>query len=124
MDNPVTEVPLRKRSTRYEFAVTVTHEGRTLTAYGGASPNYSRAAYWQAVHTFAFIRAEGKIELAVTLAKKPYGSFTTDLVTSGVKSLHIPSGECTKWMSGSWSGDHIYEKMLATIPGMPGPYQP
>jgi hypothetical protein len=41
--------------------------------------------------------------------------------TGGVKSLQTPTGECIKWMSGSWSGDHLYEKMLATIPGMPGP---
>jgi hypothetical protein len=124
MNNPVTEVPLRKRSTPYEFAVTVTHQGRTLAVYSRTSPNYARMAYWQAVHTLAFIPAEGKVELAVTLDKKPYGSFTTEMATSGVRTLHIPSGECTKWMSGSWLGDHIYEKMLATIPGIPGPYQP
>lgn len=121
MDNPVTEVPLRKRSTPYAFRVVVTHEGRTLGVYDGASANYARAAYWQAVHTLKFLKSNGRIELFVTLSKRPFGGFTTEV---GTNTLHVPSGECVKWMSGSWSGDHLYEKMLATIPGMPGPYTP
>jgi hypothetical protein len=121
MDKPVTEIPLRKRSTPYGFAVTIKHQTRRLTAYEGASANFARTAYWQAVHTLAFLRSDGEIELVVTLSKKPYGRFETEVESSGVKSLHVPTGECTKWMSGSWSGDHLVEKMLATVPGMPGP---
>jgi hypothetical protein len=124
MDNSVTEVPLRKRSTPYEFGVTMLHQGRTLTVYKGASANSAGTAYWQAVKTLTFLHADGKVELAVTLSRKPYGSFVTEVEPGGVKSLHVPAGECVKWMSGSWSGNHLYEKMLATIPGMPGPFQP
>jgi hypothetical protein len=124
MDNPVTEVSLRKRSTPYGFAVTITHQARTLAAYEGASANFARTAYWQAVHTLTFLRSDGKVELVVTLSRKPFGSFVTAVESSVVESLHAPTGECIKWMSGSWSGDHLYEKMLATVPGVPGPVRP
>ena len=118
----MTEVPLRKRSTPYGFAVTITHQGSTLTAYKGASPNFAGTAYWQAVNTLKLLRADGKIELVVTLSGKPHGSFVTEIDGGSLKSLHAPIGECVKWMSGSWSGDHLHEKILATIPGLPGPY--
>jgi hypothetical protein len=121
MDNPVTEVPLRKRSTPYTFNVVISHQGRTLQVYSGASANLAGTAYWQAISTLKFVQLNGKVELLVMLSRKAYGSFTTEL---GTKNLHVPAGECVKWMSGSWSGDHLYEKMLATIPGMPGPYTP
>src|SRR3989442_826888 len=81
-------------------------------------------AYCQAVNTLKFLRSDGKVELVVTISKKPYGSFVTEVEKSTVKSLHTPTGECVKWLSGTWSGDHLYEKMLATSPGMPGPVQP
>ncbi len=121
MDNPVTEVPLRKRSTPYTFRVVITHDGKTLNVYEGASANSARSAYWQAIQTLAFLKANGRLELLVMMSKRPYGGFLTEV---GTKTLHVPSGECVKWMSGSWAGDHLYEKMLATIPGMPGPYTP
>ena len=121
MDNLVTEVPLRKRSTPYRFRVAVTQDGRTLKVYDGGSPNSARSAYWQAVHTLAFVKMQARVEMFVTLSNDPYGSFLTE---TGTKTLHVPSGDCVKWMSGSWSGDHLHEKMLATIPGMPGPYTP
>jgi hypothetical protein len=124
MDNPVTEVPLRKRSTPYDFAVIITHQGRALTTYEGASAKFAQSAYWQAVNTLTFLRASGTIELAVTLSKKTYGRFLTEVDIGVVSSLHVPTGECVAWMSGSWSGDHLSEKLLATIPGMPSPYDP
>ena len=124
MDNPVTEVPLRKRSTPYNFAVTIAHQGRPLTVYSGASANAVRTAYWQAVNTLRFLGTDGKIELVVMLSRQPYGSFVTEIESGAAKSLHAPTGDCVNWTSGSWSGDHLYEKMLATIPGMIGPVQP
>jgi hypothetical protein len=124
MDNPVTEVPLRKRSTPYGFTATIMRQGKALTVYKGASANSAGTAYWQAVSTVAFLQGEANIDLAVTLSGLPYGGFTTEFASGKAISLHVATGECLKWMSGSWSGDHLYEKMLATIPGLTRPFQP
>jgi hypothetical protein len=123
MDNPVTEVALRKRSTPYSFCVNICHEGRTLTVYKGASAMYARGSYWQSVGTLRFLCVTGTIELVALLAKEPHGGFITEIEGGNVKSLHVPKGECVKWIEGSWAGN-LYEKVLATIPGMPEPLIP
>ncbi len=43
--NPTTEVQLRRRSTPYEFLVTLARDGRSLRLYNGKSHNKARAAY-------------------------------------------------------------------------------
>jgi len=109
---------------QYGFAVLVTHDNRTLSLYKGPSATYAGAAYWQAVNTFAWLRSNGKIELVVTLSANPYGTFATTVENGHIESLHTPTGKCVDWMTGSCLGDHSHEKVLATVPGMPGPLQP
>jgi hypothetical protein len=123
MENPVRDVPLRKRSTPYDFAVVMIRGPETLRLFDGTSAGYAKTSYWQAVRSAAFLGLSGTIKMSVTVARKPYGSFATDLAEGKVKSLHIPSGECAGWTVGLWSGEHLAEKKLATIPGLPGPIQ-
>jgi hypothetical protein len=66
------------------------------------------------VYTLRFLVTDGKIELVVMLSREPYGSFLTEIESGAAKSFHAPTGHCVKWTSGSWSGDHLHEKMLAT----------
>ena len=122
MENPITEVPLRQRSTPYDFSVTINSSSRNLDIYSGRSWKCAQAAYWQAINVALFCGVEAEIDLTVTKNEQPYGAFTTRI--SGHKladPIHVPAGHCINWTSGSWSGDHLYEKLLATIPGMPGP---
>src|SRR6266700_5529974 len=104
MNNPATEVLLRKRSTPYTFAVTLPFDGRDLAIYQGASAKTAGASYWQAINVLKFTKVRGRVELIVNLQKTFYGSF----VTGGGEppALHVPTGGCLSWMSGSWSGDH------------------
>jgi hypothetical protein len=121
MNIPARDVRLRKRSTRYDFAVTVTRGSEHRRLYEGSSRRYVQASYWQGVKVAAFLGMEGIVELDVLLFGDRYGRFATELAGGKVTSLHIPSGNCTAWTRGDWIGDHLAEQLLATIPGMPGP---
>jgi hypothetical protein len=121
MENPVTEVPLRKRSTPYDFTVTVSRGSERRRLYKGTSANYAKASYWQAIQMATFLGLHGSIHMSVFRDKQSYGVFTTEHEGGKVKLLHVPSGKCIEWTTGSWSGDHLAEKLLATIPGVPGP---
>jgi hypothetical protein len=58
----------------------------------------------------------------LTESRRPYGGFLTEIEKGGtVKSLHVPSGHCIDWADGGWSGEDLPKKLIATIPGMPGP---
>jgi aconitase A len=116
-----TEDRLRKRSTPYDFIVTIASDSGNRTLYKGRSANYAKASYWQAIKLVTFIGFSGNVNMAITKSKEPYGAFATELREKKVKSLHVPSGDCIEWMEGSWSGEHLAEKLLATIPGMAGP---
>lgn len=122
MNSVVREIPLRKRSTRYDFAVTMTRGSEHLRLYKGTSHNYATASYWQGVRVAAFLGlGHGAVNLEVILYGEHHGRFATELVGGKVTSLHVPSGECVAWTRGDWTGEHLAEKLLATIPGMPGP---
>lgn len=121
MNNPVTEVPLRKRSTPYEFSVAVTKDSHTANIYTGNSANYALSSYWQAVNLSVFLGANLFVRIKITRSRTPYGEFATEVNQGKIKSCHIPAGECIAWTTGSWSGEHLTEKRIATIPGMLGP---
>jgi hypothetical protein len=123
MENPVSEVFLRKRSTPYDFSVVMRRGPQTLGLYSGTSAMYANSAYWQGVRTAIFLSLDGEVTMSVSKRREAYGTFATRMADGKVISLHIPSGQCIEWTSGSWSGDHVYEKIIATIPGMPGPIQ-
>jgi hypothetical protein len=121
MDNPVTEVPLRKRSTPYEFSVDVTKDSHTANVYTGKAANHAMSSYWQAINLSMFLGADLLVRMAITRSRIPYGEFATAVNQGKIKSHHIPAGKCIAWTTGSWSGEHLIEKLIATIPGMPGP---
>jgi hypothetical protein len=116
----VVDVPLRKRSTPYEFVVRMSRDGETIELYNGKSHNYSRVAYWQAVSTLRFLHSSGKVEMAITESNEPVGGFATVLETGQVISLHEPSGRCIEWAKRGWIGGSVAEKMLTVIPGTLG----
>lgn len=117
--NPTTEVHLRRRSTPYDFLVALKRDGNSLSLYSGRSYQYALAAYWQAVNTLRFLSLAGQVCMDLTENRKPYGGFLTELEAGGKgKSLHIPSGHCVEWADGSWSGDDLARKIIATIPSM------
>jgi hypothetical protein len=58
----------------------------------------------------------------LTENRNAYGGFLTEIEKGGKsRSLHVPSGHCIEWADGGWSGDDLVRKLIATIPGMPGP---
>jgi hypothetical protein len=116
----VVDVPLRKRSTPYEFVVRMSRDGKTIELYNGKSCNYARAAYWQDVSTVRFLHTSVKVEMAITESNEPVGGFTTTLETGQVISLHEPSGRCVEWAKRRCIGGSIAEKILSVIPGTLG----
>jgi hypothetical protein len=57
--------------------------------------------------------------MGLTESRCPYGGFLTEIEKDGTaKSLHAPSGHCTEWADGGWSGDDLAKKLIATIPGI------
>lgn len=123
MDNSVSEVHLRKRPTPYDFVVELTSGSATTRLYDGTSARYAKSSYWQAVSVGVFLKVDGAVRVVVTRSRTPYGAFETEVEAGRVRSLHIPSGKCVEWTTGSWEGEHLAEKLIATIPGMPGPVQ-
>lgn len=101
--------------------VTMTRGSEHQRLYKGASYNYAKTSYWQGIKVAAFLGLHGAVNLEVILYGEHYGSFDTDLVDGKVTSLHAPSGKCVAWTRGDWTGEHLAEKLLATIPGVPGP---
>jgi hypothetical protein len=123
--NPTTDVPLRRRSSPYEFVVSLKHDGYSLCLYSGRSYQYALSAYWQAVKTCRFVGLPGQVLMELTENRTPYGGFLTELETGGkAKSLHMPSGRCSEWADAGWSpGDNLVRTLIATIPGMLGPFR-
>jgi hypothetical protein len=116
----VVDVPLRKRSTPYEFVVKMSRDGETIELYNGKSHNAARVAYWQAVNTIRFLHSSGKVEMPITESHQLVGGFATVLETGEVISLHEPSGRCVEWAKRGWTGGSIAEKILSVIPGTLG----
>jgi len=119
--NPTTEVGLRRRSTPYDFEVTMVCDGRSLGVYKGKSYQYAVDGYWQAVRTLRFLGLSGRVLISLTTGRKPYGGFSTEFERGKAISLHVPSGECVAWASENWFGENIYRKFIATVPGTLGP---
>ena len=119
--NPTTEVHLRRRSTPYDFEVTIDGGERSLGVYKGTSYQYAVNAYWQAVNTLRFLRASGRVLMTLMTQRKLYGGFSTELDSGKVTSLHIASGQCVGWLTEPWLGGDIYKKIIATVPGTLGP---
>ncbi len=116
--NPTTEVHLRRRSTPYEFVVSLKHGANSLELYSGKSYQYALSAYWQAVNTIRFVGLSGQVRIDLTENRRPYGGFITEIKNDGSGgSLHVPSGRCAEWADGGWSGDDLARKVIATIPG-------
>ena len=119
--NPTTEVPLRRRSTPYDFEVTIDCGERSLGVYKGASYQYAVHAYWQGVSTLRFLRASGRVLMSLRAQRKLYGGFSTELDSGKVTSLHIASGQCIAWLTENWLDGETYKKLIATVPGTLGP---
>lgn len=121
MEFQIQEVPLRKRSTPYDFIVEFSTEGGSRGLYKGASWRVARRSYWQAVNVAIFTRATATVRVNITRSRAEYGAFVTHIQTGSAVTVHSPSGKCVEWTRGSWVGEHLAEKLLATIPGMTGP---
>jgi hypothetical protein len=119
--NPTTEVRLRRRSTPYDFEVTLTCDGRSLGAYKGRSYQHALDAYWQAVQTLRFLGLSGRLIISLRIERSPYGGFSTEFDSGKATSLHVPSGQCVGWAAENWLGENIYKKIIATVPGTLGP---
>ena len=120
-DNPITEVPLHRRSTPYEFVVSLIENQELLRVYHGKSHNYACGAYWQAVSTSRFLKASVTVNMEITKEEKPFGGFSTEIAAGGVTSLHKASGNCRDWITKPWLGKDVAEKLIATVPGTLGP---
>jgi hypothetical protein len=121
MKNSVTEVPLRKRSTPYDFAVIMARGPEERRLYKGSSARYAKNSYWQGVQVATFLGLRGSVRLTVILGDEHYGDFTTEIDGGKVSSMHVPSGKCAEWTVDSRAGVHLAEWLLATMPGVPGP---
>ena len=119
--NPITEVPLRRRSTPYDFRVIMNSNESSLGLYNGRSYKSALDAYWQGVRTLHFLHQSGRVSLNLSRDKQPYGSFHTEFNHGSASSLHVPSGRCVEWADERWSGENIEEKMIATVPGTLSP---
>ena len=118
-DSPV-YVPLRKRSTPYDFVVTLTREPSSIRLYGGKSHNYARASYWQAIASAVFLGVSCDVSIAITESRVSVGGFKTKLDAGKMNQLHIPSGRCVEWAGRSFVGGPLAEKMLTIVPGTLG----
>jgi hypothetical protein len=116
----ISEVALRNRPLPYDFDVRMTRGSESLGLYSGTSAKYAKSSYWQGVRSAVFLGLHGDVRLTVTIKRDSYGAFVTHVENGKVMSLHIPSGKCLEWADASWS-EGLAEKLLATIPGMPGP---
>ena len=119
IDQPL-DVPLRKRSTPYEFVVTLTRELSSVRLYRGKSHNYARASYWQAVASVIFLGSSGNVSMAITESGVSVGGFKTELDAGTTILLHSPSGLCVEWTGRSFVGGPLAEKMLTIVPGTLG----
>lgn len=119
--NPTTEVRLPRRSTPYDFEVTMICGGRSLKLYKGKSYQYALGAYWQAVRTLHFLGLSGRLLIGLATDRNPYGGFSTQFESGRATSLHVPSGQCVGWAAENWSEENIYKKVIATVPGTLGP---
>jgi hypothetical protein len=117
---PVSEVRLRRRSTPYDFVVTITSGGRTLQIYKGRSYQYALSAYWQGVSTLRFLAASGTVQMGLTKERAAFGSFRTQLEAGRAIALHNAFGGCAEWTSRHWIGGDIAEKIMSVIPGTLG----
>lgn len=119
--NQTNEVRLRRRSTPYDFEVTIISIGRSLGIYKGTSYQSALNAYWQAVKTLHFLGSSGQLLISLGTQGNPYGGFSTELDSGKVTSLHVASGQCVGWAEENWLGENIHRKMIATVPGTLGP---
>jgi hypothetical protein len=120
MDNRVQDVPLRKRATPYDFAVMIASGGKHAGIYKGRAYKEAVHSYWEAVHLLEFLGQSGEVKMGLTLDRKPFGCFTTEVEQGRRMSVHKPSGVCKEWVTRGWTGHPIEEKLIATIPGTLG----
>jgi hypothetical protein len=116
----VSEVRLRRRSTPYDFVVTITSGNQTLEIYTGRSYQYALSAYWQAVSILRFLAASGTVQIELTKEREPFGGFRTKLEAGRIIALHHAAGRCVEWTSRGWIEGDIAEKIIAVIPGTLG----
>lgn len=113
-------VPLRRRSTPYDFVVRISSQNSTLEVYKGRSYQYALGAYWQGVSTLRFLRASGTVQMELTKERQPFGSFRTEVEAGRLTVLHHAFGKCAEWTSRHWIEGHIAEKIMSVIPGTLG----
>ena len=113
-------VPMRRRSTPYDFVVTIFYQDRTLEVYKGRSYQSAIAAYWQGVSILRFLKASGTLQMSLTKDHKPFGSFRTEAEAGRVTALHHAFGKCAEWTSRHWIEGEIAEKIMSVIPGTLG----
>src|SRR5438445_12236183 len=110
-EEPVSEVRLRRRSTPYDFVVTITSGNRTLEIYKGMSYQYALRAYWQGVSTLRFLTASGTVQMHLTKDRGPFGSFRTELEGGRLTALHHALGGCAEWTRRGWFDREVAEKI-------------
>ena len=119
---PVSEVRLRRRSTSYDFVVTISSGNQTLEIYKGRSYQYALTAYWQAVSILRFLAASGIVQIELTKGREPFGSFRTELEDGRITTLHHAAGGCAEWTRRGWTGAEgdLAEKIISVVPGTLG----
>ena len=116
----ISEVRLRRRSTPYDFVVTITSGNQTLEIYRGRSYQYALNAYWQAVSILRFLAASGTAQMELTKEREPFGGFRTMLEAGRLTALHHATGRCMEWTRRGWIDGEIAEKIISVIPGTLG----
>ncbi len=119
MEKRTREVALRERATPYDFVVTMTSGSRAAGLYKGRAYKSALHAYWQAINTLAFLLVSGKVEIALELDRKPFGSFISEVEGGRSVVLHKPHGTCNEWVTRGWTGN-LPEKFISHIPGTLG----
>jgi hypothetical protein len=120
MENRVLEVPLRERATPYDFVVTMSSGGRIAGLYKGRAYKGAIRSYWQGVNTLQFLSLSGKVEIHLSLKRKPFGGFVTAMEGGQAVTVHRPDGNCKEWVTREWTGHPVEEKVISHIPGTLG----
>ena len=96
----VNSLPLRARSSPYDYRVLVRSEGRSLDLYNGRSPSNAMNAYGYAVDVTKFLRRSADIDIQLTEPRSPhavFGGFKTQIEDGHTSTYHQPYGGCAEW---------------------------
>ena len=121
-ETAISYVPVRKRSSPYNFTVVMELAERSDPLYDGRSFKYAMAVYWNSAWVVGLTRGTATVRLVVKEKRRDMGGFLTRITAGTVKKedLHAAYGDCQHWGNLPWSERHLVEKLVSTIPGTLG----